>query len=460
MRLKYMQRLFQLLKNKSFYKYGIGVVLLTIPLYPKFPVFNIPGIYVAVRMEDFIIAILGVIWFVDVLSGGIKKFFEDKLNFAIVLFFTAGGLSILSALFITQSVSFHIAFLHWLRRIEYMIPFFIAVRAMREKNTEFFIKIILIAGFISFLYGFGQVHFGFPVISTQNEEYSKGIALRWLPGARLHSTFSGHYDLAAFLVMVFPILFAYIFVLKKFSAKFLWYLFLTVPLLWLFLKTESRVSFMAYLLGVSLTLWIIRKRLFIVPFFFISVLGMFVLSDLGSRYVRGINVYREKFTQYDFLNINFPPVIHASEGEVLSFQVVPNTDTTEDRSTSIRLNVEWPRAIRAFAKNPLLGTGYSSITLATDNDYLRSLGEVGLLGTLAFLLVFVRLANGFTTYMRSPILDVNKAFVGGFIGGLVGFLFNATFIDVFEASKVAIIFWTFAGIAVGIVKFHKVDTQD
>ena len=66
-------------------------------------------------------------------------------------------------------------------------------------------------------------------------------------------------------------------------------------------------------------------------------------------------------------------------------------DTTElgvYRSFQIRLNIEWPRAIRAFWKNPFLGTGYSSITIATDNDYLRILGETGIFGLLSFVLLF------------------------------------------------------------------------
>src|SRR3990167_10675400 len=50
----------------------------------------------------------------------------------------------------------------------------------------------------------------------------------------------------------------------------------------------------------------------------------------------------------------------------------------EDRSFNIRLKAEWPRAIRAFLKNPVLGTGYSSVGLAVDNDYLRSLAESGI----------------------------------------------------------------------------------
>ena len=125
----------------------------------------------------------------------------------------------------------------------------------------------------------------------------------------------------------------------------------------------------------------------------------------------------------------------------------------EDRSTAIRLNVEWPRAVRAFFKNPLLGTGYSSITLATDNDYLRALGEVGLLGFLAFLLIILKIglkARG-VVFSRAPI-ESEKAIAIGIVGGGLGFLANALFIDVFEASKVAITFWLLMGLLIGVTK--------
>jgi len=105
----------------------------------------------------------------------------------------------------------------------------------------------------------------------------------------------------------------------------------------------------------------------------------------------------------------------------------------EDRSTSIRLNVEWPRALRAFKKNPLLGTGYSSITLATDNDFLRLLGEIGILGFLSFILIFSSIFN-LARKMISKLFKLNgveKAFVVSFVGGLIGILLNAIFIDIF-----------------------------
>jgi len=127
----------------------------------------------------------------------------------------------------------------------------------------------------------------------------------------------------------------------------------------------------------------------------------------------------------------------------------------EDRSSSIRLNVEWPRAIRAFSKNPLLGTGYSSITLATDNDYLRALGETGILGLVAFSLIFIRISEILLTkysLIKKEFSDIDKSFVAGMMGGSLGILVNALFVDVFEASKFAIIFWILIGILVGFIR--------
>ena len=99
----------------------------------------------------------------------------------------------------------------------------------------------------------------------------------------------------------------------------------------------------------------------------------------------------------------------------------------------------------------MLGTGYSSIGLAADNDYIRLLSEVGILGTLAFLIIIMRIGSKLVNYAKnSKGHTIERFYVIGFLGSLVAILTNAIFIDVFEASKIAIIFWTLAGIAYGI----------
>lgn len=443
-------------------KYGVAAILLVVPLYPKFPLFNIPGTYVAVRAEDFLIAALGIFWVIYFFRNGSRDFLKNPLNRAIVLFLGVGLLSLASAILLTKTVSFHLAVLHWGRRVEYMIPFFIAVLAMKtrkEANHIFFAESLFVALVVAFVYGLGQVYAGFPVISTQNEEFAKGIALRFVPGSRLYSTFAGHYDLSAFLVLVFPIIFAFLLASKNLLYRAFLLFGVAAPSFWLLLRTESRVSFFSYLLAVTVTLWLVRRKLFIIPFIITSTILMATIGGLGDRYLYTINIYKQKFIDRNILNWA-PKMVWAQEEPVAAPTRLENkaaegkipNPVIEDRSTSIRFKVEWPRAIRAFAKNPLLGTGYSSIGLAADNDYLRLLGEVGLVGFLAFLLVLTRFFSELGRIFRKGLeLDFDTAFAAGFIGGMAGLLLNATFIDVFEASKVAIIFWTLAGIAVGIV---------
>lgn len=457
-----MQRLSELLKNQNIIKYGVAAFLLVIPLYPKFPLFNIPGTYVAIRAEDFLIAFVSLCWLIQVWYNERHNFFKDNLNKAIVIFWLVGFLSLISGLLLTQSATLHLGFLHWARRIEYMVPFFIAVFAIRKGgNSRFYGEVIFIASLMAFLYGLGQVYASFPVISTQNEEFAKGLALRFIAGSRLHSTFAGHYDLAAFLVLVFPLAFAFFFAAKNWVYRVAILGGVVAPSFWLLMRTESRVSFIAYLLAVTVTLWLAKRRLFIVPVIAASIILMATVGGLGDRYLYTINIYKQKVLNMKNKFINWSPAIVWAQEKSLSAPVRLGSESAEgkitepvieDRSTAIRFKVEWPRAIRAFSKNPLLGTGYSSIGLAADNDYLRLLAEVGLAGFLAFMVIIIRIVAQLGKVLRRVrILDFDNAFAAGFLGGIVGLLLNATFIDVFEASKVAIVFWTLAGVAMGVV---------
>ncbi|MBU1256306.1 O-antigen ligase family protein, partial [Patescibacteria group bacterium] len=119
----------------------------------------------------------------------------------------------------------------------------------------------------------------------------------------------------------------------------------------------------------------------------------------------------------------------------------------QDRSTSIRIDVEWPRAIRSFYKNPFLGTGYSSLGLATDNDYLRSLGETGMLGLLSFIAVLIALVKSIFSRLKKATNTTDKTLVIASIGVFTAMTVIAVFIDTFEASKIAIMFWSIMGLS-------------
>lgn len=450
--LKYMRKLFA--RPKDILKYGIAAILIVVPLYPKFPFINIPGTYVSIRIEDFLIfllALFSVIFFFKELPELIK----NKLESSILVFMGVGFVSLLSAILITKTVSPPIAVLHWLRRIEYFVPMGIGILYFKRYGTrdlEFFLKVLMITVFVAFIYGFGQMHFSWPVIITQNSEYAKGVALRWVPGSQLNSTFAGHYDLATFLVFTLPIFISLFFLIKGLWSKVLLAVVVLCGL-WLLANTASRISVISYLLASVVSLFLVRKYKAIFITIIVSIIIFSLTGSVIDRYTQVITVYYQRIVSKIKVKAADSPETLPQRRESVNSEPTP-TPVFEDRSTSIRLNVEWPRALRAFKKNPLVGTGYSSITLATDNDFLRLLGEVGILGFLSFILIFLNIINlGRKIFFKlSSLSGVELAFIASFIGGLIGVLVNALFIDIFEASKFAIIFFLIIGLFVSLVR--------
>lgn len=450
----------------SIIKYTVAVIIIIVPLYPKFPFIRIPGTFVSIRLEDLVIAFAGLLLGVAILPK-LGRFWKNKLNQSIILFLFIGFVSLVSSVFVTKTVVAHIAFLHWIRRIEYIIPLFLGLVAIKRKPSDinFYFKLILVVVFICFLYGLGQRYSSWPIIITQNEEYSKGVALRWIPGSHINSTFAGHYDLSSFLVLVLPMIISALFLLKGIKTRLI-LLCVTFSGLWLLVSSASRISLASYMMSVTLALALIKKYRKIPLVLFVSIAFIGFSSNLLTRYSRLIEVTLMKVRQINNLNYEHilepKKVMASTENNILlPRQRLSPTPTPvpkfEDRSTNIRFNVEWPRALRAFSKNPFLGTGYSSITLATDNDYLRVLGELGILGFLGFILVFARVGQRlFSAFpFTKRFQGVKLAFLVGVVGSIPGILVNAVFIDVFEASKFATIFWLLIGLGLGLVNHEK-----
>ncbi|MCJ7804912.1 hypothetical protein MUP35_04250, partial [Patescibacteria group bacterium] len=268
---------------------GIIGLLLFIPIYPKFPLFNVPGTYVAVRIEDFVVAFVLLLWFIHQLRLGFPSL-KDRVGKLIMLYWLVGGLSLLSAVLITKNIVPHLALLHFLRRIEYMSLFFVALASVRSvKNLKTYGLVLFLATLGVIVYGLGQKFFSWPVVSTMNEEFSKGMLLTLSEWARLNSTFAGHYDLAAFMVLVLTLIGGFFFGLKSKKAKVGLFL-IGFFSLYILILTASRISFAAYLLAITFVLAALRKYWWIGPVLVLS-LGMMLLSeDITQRYALTFNI--------------------------------------------------------------------------------------------------------------------------------------------------------------------------
>lgn len=512
--------------------FGLSIFLLAfIPLYPKLPLVDIlPGYIVRVRLEDFFIAltvlVYGVWWF--------RKRVNPLRNplFTLVLAYLAiGFISGVSAIFITKTIplqSLHIAKwgLHWARRIEYVFLLFLLFDSVKtRKQLNIILGILAGVVIVAFAYGFGQKYYQWPVYSTMNREFSKGWRLVLTEHARVPSTFAGHYDLAAYLVLTLPLALVLAFFSKNNVLKWLGRVAFVTGYLLLIL-TASRASFIAY--GFSMVLLFgfmyvaTRSWKYVLPRFIavtaLSSIIFLTFGDLSGRFAQIINLSGVRgYIENDIFKMNratpqhyltltdqlalvadktdAPPVpasfgrgglgtggaleTEASTGALPPdvYENVPlvtstmsasgtitlslGTRTYSDAafayglSSAIRFDALWPRAIAGFKTNPLLGSGYSTLTKvqatdfteaeSTDNDYLRALGETGLLGFSAYFGTILYAAYIFWIKQRAISALWLRMTLLATVAAIAGLLVNSTYIDVFEASKVAFSFWAIIG---------------
>lgn len=513
-------------------------LLAFIPLYPKIPLFDVlPGYIVRVRVEDVLVLIAFLYYLIQLWCR--KLDFKNQLTPWIFAYLGVASLSILSAIFLIKTIPIELihigkSVLHLFRYTEYFALFFImfsAIKKSKDLKVVFYALALTVVAIV--VYGYGQRYWYWPVFSTMNREFSKGMVLYLTEHARVQSTFGGHYDLAAYLVIVLPI-----FYLLAINAKKKWprLALHSVHLLglWLLIMSASRTSFIAYLGAVMAGLLLLAfkpSKFWHKVFFFVrqSLTSLFLVAlmmlvfgaDMRERLEQVLQAYPSVFKVYqesenflskqaEFFNdplakirdwqakmkpsngiafdntqldsvltptdqqpVSQRPVdvyadipdkvavsTQSSQGETITTYVEkPRTWSANalkyGLSFAIRLDELWPNAIKGFAKNPLLGSGYATLNKkefqqfteaeSTDNNFLRTLGETGLLGFITFygsiIILLVVLYRNQKTSTDQQLQVANIAF----IAASIGLLLNASYIDVFASSKVAFTYWALAG---------------
>ena len=526
------------------------ILLAFIPLYPKLPLINVRNTWVYIRAEDFLIVVVLLTWFILLFKK--KVSLKTPLTIPIFIFWLVGAIATFNGiLFIFPSLANvfpNVAFLTLLRHIEYLSLFFVAFAAMKNRSFLRYVSITLILTLIGvIIYGAGQKYLGFPAFLTSNEEFAKGIPIQLSQLSRVPSTFAGQYDLAAYLVIIIPILVSLIFGLKNWLVR----IFLTIVTIASFVLlfwTVSRVSFFAVLAALFIVL-LFQKRKLAIASALVILVGAAVLLTIKPAL---LDRFKSTVSQTDVLvdaqtgdavgNVRFVPntffkdklvlqrrvsneselvnqlagqagAPSASLSAVLPFELIPpqaplveaaNLSTGEnlpqgtgyinltlspvvervdnffyefppnvkasmsaqfiilhgnfiikraaayDLSFTTRFQGEWPVALGAFTRNIPTGSGYGSVTLAVDNNYLRILGETGLLGFLAFLILFISYGIYLKRSWKELLPGLEKSFIVGFSAGIAGLAINASLIDVYESSKIAYLLWMLMGISFGI----------
>lgn len=489
----------------------IGYIFI-IPLYPKLPLKMVNYTFVAIRLEDLYIAVLVAVFFLQFLRR--KLSLNKKYLVLIGLFWLAVFASFLYNWKVSEIIVIkHLGLLHALRRVEYMIIFFIASATVQsKKDIKRYLNLIFATLALVCVYGMGQKFLGWPAVQTMNPEYAKGYILVLDAYARISSTFAGHYDLAAFLIFLIPIILGY----YVYSSKKIYFGIFLLSLATLIL-TASRASYLSYIGAVTLYLLYIRRFKLLLVVILATALLTPLSNTLTSRLTRTFQQtqifvdpttgevivpkerradtlppgdFGAKVDTSDLVTKKATTVDKVLESEtkaIIREQIVdeatrngialseeeiarmveemfgtqvPITKYLIDISLSTRFQVSWPRAISAFTKNIFLGTGPSSMGEAVDGNYVRWLAEFGLFGTITFLYLLWSISKDvFQTARNISKSNSFRYVLFGFVFGTLGLFVNASYIDVFEASKVAYTFWLVAGISIASLPFYKTNSK-
>ncbi len=470
-----------MLKNFNLLRISLAVLILAIPLYPKFPISEVSGTYVNLRLDD-IIVFISILFLVIHQLKSRFPIFKNKLFLLFLSYWFALLSAVIGSIVLHQIERPAILLLNAFRRIEYMSLFFLSSAAVSKKEHLKIPFLLLITALLGAgTVGLGQKYFSWPIISTMNQEFSKGQLLYMSTWTRISSTFAGHYDLAVYTSVALVILGGSLFLCKNLFSKII--IFLSwISTFYILTLTASRISLFAFYAGMSLSLVLIRKYFWILPLTILIIATIATTSELNQRLLATVPGLRTKIamllpkytspttpapnpTQIPTLVTQTPiavvtgliPTAYPTPIRIRPVYEYPPVDADAGvaRSGQIRFQVEWPRAINALKKNPVQGTGPGSITLATDNDYLRILGETGIFGLITFISIFVWFFLQTKPFLFYKQTNDRNYLNYIFLASIFTMFANAVFIDVFAASKIAYSFWILMGIYYQNLQFCK-----
>lgn len=500
--------------------FALSIFLLAfIPLFPKIPLFDaIPGYLVRVRVEDLLVFLTGVLWLIQALRG--KIIWRTIFFWGVVIYLTVGLLSLLAGIFLITSIPaelLHIgkSALHFFRYGEYFALFFFTLAAIQSKRQlQLAMGVLVAVIFAVAVYGYGQIHWHWPLFSTMSRESSKGMVLYLSEFARVQSTFAGHYDLSAFVVLTAPLFMALI-LNQSYRQKINWLVAGVLVLalgagFWLLIASASKTALLAYLVGAGVVagLSVLRKpRLkrfsLIVSGIAVGVMGVTTILAMSilrmqtaellaktyqlprvqqsrtllelNNFALGLVAPADQLTSFKPKDVyvdvpDYVKVATVSATGEPDFVIEERDRTWSDNalkyglSMGIRLDTLWPQAIRGFIIDPFTGKGYGTLSKegyqefieadSTDNNFLRILGETGLLGLVSFFGLLWLIMKTVGQLVKTED-NFYRSLSIGFLGGSAALLTNAVIIDVFVASKVAFTFWALAGMAVKAWFLHQ-----
>ena len=414
--------------------------LLAMIVVPKINLINLEGTYIGIRLEDFSLAIIVYMSALCIFMKH-RNIQWPKFTFPILIYVFVTGISYVMGVLQGTITDNMLGLMFFLRRVEYFLPFFLAFWMLGKddlpKINWIFMWIYLVTAVVAILQWF-QLIGGFYL-----GEFVSSV------GDRVFSTFSGPYEYAFYLAMSFTY-----WVVEYFKKKRSYILLFLSSCYLLLTLTASRVTIVSVILCSIMAAFLERKA---------RTLILLLITLTAITCVFYLSVPQNRFSML-FSAKNIPFLGGMIEEQSYDQSVVRNLEvagkTDVDISAVYRV-IKWNKVLSKFAESPMLGNGPSAFGEAVDGNYIRILGENGIISMLAFVWLMYNIVSTSIVAYRAKVSNETTKEISMFVLLISGVaLFNALFTDVFEASKFAIIYWSLIGIYCRVLIPNEFETLE
>jgi hypothetical protein len=396
---------------------------------PKLALLSIPGTSVGLRGEDLLIGLLLVRVLIDLSTHRYTlPPIAKRITWLLLALIPIGLVGIIIGVQTGSVESPGVALLFLARRYEYFVLFLAAFMYLGPKVTaqRSLLRMLEVSAYFHF--GFALLQYAGVLGGFRFGSYRVDVT------DRVISTFAGSYELCAYLVLLLPMF------------------------MWRIMRTPRKLSGLVAAALIWATVWLSQGRIAIIAAAVVT-LGMFLVLarnklvpfvvGVPAVIIAWVAVPSSAVGESRFSTINIAEMWTAT---VLAYQN-RNYDTidrfkkiqsnVDDRSYALRIDRWFSYLDGQLELNPFFGLGPSAGGENMDNNYLRLLFEFGFVGLIVVILLLVSIGKAARSVPPGPWRAI--ATWGG-----IALLIQATFIDVFEASKVAEPFWLILGVGVSL----------
>lgn len=406
----YIISLFFFAASVTFFNPQVGLFLLIIAMLfsPEIVVGQTERRAIVVRYDDIMIILCLLSWTITkVLKGG-KLFSATPLDKPIIFFILICAVSTSRGVLIRQIGVPTKAFFYVLKLVEYFLIYYLVVNIVKSKKIVLYYLYSFLVCCCAVCYlGLKQINSGAFRISAPFEDVSEP------------NTFG------AYLLFMFGIVFS-LFIYGTKKVPRIISLGLLVMIIINFIHTLSRGSYMAfYPVMLTVVLQMPKtKKLFALVIFAAAVFSIpYLPSEVRTR-------VENTFKGPGSFEI---PTISGSSQKI-----------SLDQSSAARVN-KFQDIMTYWQEYPIFGLGITGAGFV-DSQVMRTIGELGLMGVLAFIWLF---KSVITEIFQIKKYFKNKFILGitaGYVGGLVGLVIHSMTANTFLIIRIMGPFWFFTGL--------------